>query len=99
MTDKLSITELLEEYDLGIDDIRYYKSWVTARQLLTYSDNIDELVSYIWSGRLSDELHDMEDRYIQSLQEQLDRGLADETGIREILADAYALRNKRQWGH
>ncbi len=87
----------MKEYDLEIDDIRWYKSFVTAQELLSYEDSIEELVQIIWSGNLAGSIHDMEEKYLLELQDRIDRGLTDETGIREILADAYALKNKRRW--
>lgn len=85
------------EYDLEIDDIRWYKSWITAQELQSYDKNIDELIQLIWSGKLADRLHDMEDRYAEELQDQMNRGILEETGVREIMAEAYALKNKREW--
>jgi len=89
--------ELLKEYDLEVDDIRWYKSCLTAQELLSYVEEHDELVQLIWSGKLSDRLHNMEENYLEELQDHLNREIIDEAGIREILADAYALKNKRIW--
>jgi len=97
MSIKLSLVELLKEYDLEVDDIRWYKSFLTAQELLSYVEEHDELVQLIWSGKLSDRLHNMEEAYIEELQDHLNRDIIDEAGIREILADAYALKNKRTW--
>ncbi|MBI9105472.1 MAG: hypothetical protein JEZ04_01935 [Spirochaetales bacterium] len=97
MNKKISVVKLLKEYDLEIDDIRWYKSCITAQELLSYSEEMKDLIQLIWSGRLSDKLHNMEEQYIEELQDQLDRGILDEASIREILADTYALKNKRVW--
>ena len=97
MADTLSIKELMKEYDLEIDDIRWHLSFIKAQQLLSYSDNIYELVHLLWSGKLADSLHDMEELYLESLQGDMDRDLIDETGVREIFADAYAQKNRRRW--
>ena len=97
MSIKLSLVELLKEYDLEVDDIRWYKSFLTAQELMSYVEEHDELVQLIWSGKLSDRLHNMEEAYIEELQDHLNRDIIDEAGIREILADAYALKNKRTW--
>ena len=93
----LSIEDLLKEYDLEIDDIRWYKSWLTAQELLSHDEDINELVQLIWSGNLAEQLHNMEERYLEDLEDQLQRDILDETGIREVFADAYALKNKRIW--
>jgi hypothetical protein len=87
----------MKEYDLDIDDMRWYKSCLTAQELLSHQENVDELIQLIWSGKLSDQLHDMEEKYIEDLQDQLDRDILDEAGIRETLAEAYAQKNKRTW--
>ena len=87
----------MKEYDLEIDDIRWYKSWLTSQELLSYIENQGELVQLIWSGNLASQLYNMEEEYMEELQDQVERGIIDETGIREILADAYALKNKRSW--
>jgi hypothetical protein len=97
MSIKLSLKELLKEYDLEVDDIRWYKSCITSQELLSYSEKTDELIQLIWSGRLSDSLHNMEESYLEELQDQMNRDILDEAGIREILADTYALKNKRRW--
>ena len=97
MSDKISLKDLLKEYDLSIDDMRWYKACLTSHELLSYQDNVDELVQLIWSGKLSDELHDMEEKYVKDLQDQLDRDILDEASIRETLAEAYAQKNKRIW--
>ena len=70
---------------------------MTTNELLSYDDNREELVKLIWSGRLAEKIHNMEETYIEEIQDQLDRDLMDETDVREILADAYALKNKRTW--
>lgn len=87
----------MDEYALEIDDIRWYKSWLTARDLISYDEDTEELVQMIWSGNLAEKLHDMEEKFVAEIQDQLDRDLMDETDAREILADAYALKNKRIW--
>ncbi|MDC7225817.1 MAG: hypothetical protein PQJ61_03515 [Spirochaetales bacterium] len=92
-----SLEKLMDEYDLEIDDIRWYKSFITSQELLSYSENVDDLVQLIWSGKLASRLYNMEEAYAEELQDQINRGVIDETGIREILADAYALKNKRSW--
>ena len=92
-----NVKELMTEYDLEIDDIRWYKSWLTAQELLSHIEDMNELVQIIWSGELATRLYNMEEEYLEELQDQYDRGLTDETALREILAEAYALKNKRSW--
>jgi hypothetical protein len=92
----MRVVELLDEYDLTIDDVRWYLSVVLAERLLMYEDKPEELAHFVWSGRLADELYDMEERYLASLQDQLDRELTDEPHVREILAEMEAAKTKRR---
>lgn len=93
----INFKQLMKEYSLEIDDIRWYKSWVMMRELLSFDENEEDLLKMIWSGKLAENLHDMEEKFIEEMQDQIDRDLMDETDVREILADAYALKNKRSW--
>lgn len=94
----MRVAELLDDYDLSIDDVRWYLSTVMAHRLLTYEERPEELAQFIWSGRLADELYNMEERYLASLQDQLDRELMDEPKVREILAEMEAAKRKRRRG-
>ncbi len=93
----MTVKELLEEYGLEIDDIRWYCSVLQANRLISFADDQDELVRQIWSGRLSDDLHNMEEKFLEALEDQWERDVTDESGLREIMADAYAMKNKRSW--
>ena len=90
------IKALLEEYGLEIDDVRYYLSYEKAVSLLTYKDDPEALALKIWKGSLADDLYDMEEKYLQSLEENLSRRHADESAIREQLSEAAALKTKRR---
>ncbi len=93
----MTVKELLEEYGLEIDDIRWYCSVQQAHRLISFADDQDELVRQIWSGKLSDDLHNMEEKFLEELEDQRERDVTDESGLREIMADAYAMKNKRSW--
>jgi len=86
---------LLKEYDLEIDDLRWYLSKQMAERLLTYREDPLLLTELIWRGTLGDELYDMEERYLRESQEQLDRGVLDETRVREQLNQALRARRLR----
>jgi hypothetical protein len=94
----MRVVQLLEDYDLSIDDVRWYLSTIMAHRLLTYEERPEELGQFIWSGRLADELYNMEERYLASLQDQLDRELMDESKVRETLAEVEAAKRKRRRG-
>ena len=91
----MNVKELLKEYDLGIDDVRWYLATVHAKRLLQYRDNEFELIRYIWSGALDNDLYEMEERLITGLQSDYDRGFSDEGKIREVLKEISDVRTKR----
>ena len=91
----MNIQELLKEYNLEIDDVRWYLSNVMTERILSNSHNPEEITRLIWSGELNDELYNMEERYIQQLQDQKDENTLDESHIRDILNDMDSMRRKR----
>lgn len=92
----MTVLSLLEEYDLSIDDIRWYLSRRVADSLLSHADTPRALVERIWSGRLEAELYNMEESFIHQLQEELERGLTDEQAVREHLERARMLKVQRR---
>jgi len=86
---------LMQEFDLEIDDIRWYLAAIQADRLLSYRENKRELVRLIWSGSLEGELYDMEERFLAELQNRLDRGSRDEVQVRSLLREIVASREKR----
>jgi hypothetical protein len=91
----MKVGDLMRELGLEIDDIRWYLATQHAERLLMYRGRPGELARLIWSGALEQELYNMEERLIEQLQRDLDRGLRDETGVREILFKAGAERSSR----
>jgi hypothetical protein len=85
----------MKELDLEIDDIRWYLATRQSESLLQYKNRPADLARLIWSGALEKELYDMEERFVAQLQRDLDQGLRDEVGVREILAKAGAARAGR----
>ena len=92
----VNIRDLLKEYDLEIDDLRWYLSIQMTERLLTYREEPLLLTELIWRGTLGDELYDMEERYLRESQEQMDRGVLDETRVREQLNQALRARRLRR---
>ena len=84
----------MKEYDLSIDDIRWFLSMEMSARLLTYREDPDALAELIWRGTLGDDLYDMEERFLNDAQELLDRDRMDETQIREKLSGALRARRK-----
>ena len=68
---------LLGEYDLDIDDVRWYLAVRKAEELLGFSSEPRELIRRIWSKALEAELYEMEDRFLS----QIDEGLAAGIGV------------------
>jgi len=79
--------QLLEEAGLEIDDVRYYLSSMMAGRLLTYADDPEGLVRLIWSKHLEDELYNMEERFIQDMDDRFERRLIDEPKLRQTVRD------------
>ena len=91
----VKIRELMQEYDLEIDDLRWHLSVQLAQRLLSYREKKRELIRLIWSGSLESELYDMEERFLEELQNRLDGGSRDEIQVRGILKEVAASRQKR----
>lgn len=94
----MTITELMKEYSLEIDDIRWYLSIIEAERLLSFPKDKKELIRYIWSGELADNLYNMEEKYLTTLQDQMDRNITDESDIRDFFKDAELASIKRKRG-
>ena len=89
------ISNLLKEYSLGIDDIRWLISSRIANQLLSDKERPIEIIKKIWSGKLESDLYNMEEKFIEDLESQLERGLIDEVWIRELFAETSELKCRR----
>ena len=89
------VSELLEEYGLEIDDIRWFLSNRKAGELLELKEKPVELAKFIWSKGLEDSLYNMEERFIEDLQDEYDRKLVDEPYLRELCLEALSLKRKR----
>lgn len=91
----MTIQQLLEEYALEIDDVRWYLSRVMTQRLLSYAEDPRELTRFIWSGDLHDQLYNMEERYLKELQDQMSEKTLDESHVRDILNDMEKMRRDR----
>lgn len=94
--DEMTIEAIMEEYDLTIDDLRYYLSYELAESLLTYQEDSHGLARLIWSGKLESRLYNMADRFIEEKKEELGRGLIDEARLRETFREAVRVRKVRR---
>ncbi len=89
------IANLLKEYSLDIDDIRWLISTRITKQLLNNKEKPIEITKLIWSGKLEADLYNMEENFMENINLDLERGLIDESWIREQLAEASELKCRR----
>lgn len=92
----MTVKQLMKEYNLEIDDIRWYLSVREAEKLLGFPQDRTELIRYIWSGELEDNMYNMEEKYLDNLQEELDRNITDESDIRNAFKEAEMASLKRK---
>lgn len=92
----MTIDEMMKEYDLSIDDIRYYRAYTIGESLLTYQEEPHALARMIWSGELEREISNMADRYIEELEESHRRLLVDEAQLREIMGAVQKVKRERR---
>jgi hypothetical protein len=88
----LNINTFLTEYNLELDDVRWFLAKAEAARLLEYRDRRNELCKLVWSGRLEADLYNMEERYLAELQDRLDARQTDESEIRKIMGEIDAAR-------
>lgn len=89
------IKELMIEYNLEIDDIRWYLSVQFSRKLLEYKEDIPGLAQFIWSKKMETELYDMEETFIKTLEQDFIQKLIDESRVREIFSEIVLEKQKR----
>jgi hypothetical protein len=92
----MSVARLQEEYDLSLDDIRWYLSWQITESILSQRETPEDIARRIWSGSLESELYDMEERFLRELQDELDRDLIDEQAVRDHFDRARILKMRRR---
>ena len=92
----MTVEEIMDEYDLSIDDLRYYLSYELAESLLTYEEDPHGLARYLWSGELESRLYNIADRFIDEKKEELQRGLIDEARLRERFREAVRVKQGRR---
>ena len=92
----MTVEEIMDEYNLTIDDIRYYRAYAMAERFLTYQEEPHALAKLIWSGEVESELYNMADRFIEEKREELSRNLTDEARLRETLREALTVKRERR---
>jgi len=89
------IKDLMKEYSLEIDDIRWFVSYHQTISILSDKETPIEITKKIWSGKLEAELYNLDERYLEDISSQLERNLVDEIWVREQFAEASELRCQR----
>lgn len=92
----MDIKEIMEEYGLELADLRWYLCEKLAVRLLSYQDKPEELTRLLWEGSLDDELYEMEERFLEDIQQQINRETIDEPKVREIIGEVRLAKNKRR---
>lgn len=92
----MPLEALMEEHDLVLDDIRWYLASRITESLLSQAEQPEDIIRRIWSGSLEGELYNMEERFLEQLEDELARGLTDEQAIREHLSTARMLKMRRR---
>ncbi len=85
----------MKEYNLELDDVRWYLASLLSSRFLSFSKSPEELTKYIWSGNLDRDLYNMEETFLQDLTEQYSSGLADEAYLRERFSEISAVKCSR----
>jgi hypothetical protein len=91
----MSLSSLLDEYDLSLDDIRWYLSSRIAGSLLMDRDEPERITLRIWSGALEGELYNLEERFLEKTRDELARGITDVQAVRDQLEEARLLKIRR----
>lgn len=81
----MTVNAIMEEYHLTIDDVRWFLSVQKAKEIFAFEENPFQLVQYIHSKQLEVDLYDMEDRFLEELQNRYDNKLIDEATVRDEL--------------
>jgi hypothetical protein len=89
------LKELMKEYSLELADIRWLISYRLTTSILSDSATPEEIAKRIWSGKLESELYNMEEKFLEDIMLELERGLIDEAWIREQFAEASELKCRR----
>ncbi len=91
----MNINSIMNEYGIEPNDVRWYLANNNAFTLLEYHNDVEGLVKYIECGQLEVDLYNMEERYIEELQDLADRNKLDEVDVREIFNKIIMLKSKR----
>lgn len=86
----------MDEYNLEIDDIRWYLSVQMTEEIMNYQTTQWRLIEEIWSGRLGDQLFRLEEKFMEDHERLWNSGQAEEGKIRDIFAAVRASKRRRR---
>ncbi|MBN2653302.1 MAG: hypothetical protein JXR63_13060 [Spirochaetales bacterium] len=92
----MKIKEFMKENGIEIDDVRWFLAEQKVYSILEKKDSVYELIDEISSKRLEAELFDMEERFVDELQDSFDRNFIDEADVREVFYRVNKSRFARQ---
>ncbi|MFP4444326.1 MAG: hypothetical protein ACLFST_14490 [Spirochaetia bacterium] len=92
----MTVKEIFTARGITTDDIRWYCAAVTAKRLLTYQEKEEELTRLVWSGKLEDDLYNMEENFVDDLEEKFESGKIDEPRINLTASEIEAAKRKRK---
>jgi hypothetical protein len=90
------VNELMKEYDVSLDDIRWYLSYLMAFKFLEYKEQVHALTRYVWSGKLEKDLYNMEEIFLAGLKDDYERRLIDEGHLRGVFTEILQEKSKRR---
>lgn len=84
----MTLHELLDEYNLATDDIRWSLCLRLTESLIhkLETEGPDAVTRELWLGNIGDDLYDMEERWTRDRGERLERAVLDEGHLRDELA-------------
>jgi hypothetical protein len=90
-----TVKQIIAEYAIELDDVRWFLAKREAERILQYRDNISDLASLIQRGKLEADWYRMEERYLDELQEKLDKRMVDEAELCKICVEIEKARISR----
>jgi hypothetical protein len=84
----MTIHELLDEYNLEPDDIRWSLCLRLTESLVQKLEleGPESVSRDLWSGKIGDDLYDMEERWTRDRGDRLNRSILDEGHLRDELS-------------
>jgi hypothetical protein len=90
------IQNLMTEYGLEIDDIRWFLSVRLADELLSYQTKQWNLIEEIWSGRLGDRLYRLEEQFLEDQGRLWESGQTEEGKVRDLFSEIRISQRRRR---